>query len=454
MKTAYIAIFSGATIAVMLFLFFVVYGILVYNSSKNDITSQERIYLHTDVFDKFGPSYFVKVSDMEPNSVGFFMYPSSYNYSDTANAYQRFMLIRLPSWLGGDKNDISSYRAYSMLDLDSHCLIKYWPQDQRQRIEDPCHFEMYRAIDGVSYFYGVKFMSKPVEDALPKLDLGADDQGYIYVKPPTWTTDKNGIAGDGRHMSKDEILRTSKLLLRYYQNATHNNIDIPLEIEDGKFFLVDVVYGKDVTFFRYSPNNATTNVPTIEISYCNCTALSDKTISYDYQPWNIQLWGIGDNTPLYYSYSPYDKADYAIFVFFKNGYRILYDTKQPFSDGMQTVLDEFFNGTSISQVQQSQVVYGNVENSNFTVSYAIDHATITSMKLDTQSTSLEILLQTTGDGTLVIDLPRALIDSKTVNMDNTFFVLADGQEISYKEVHKTIQDRTLSIPFKQGTEKI
>ncbi|MEO9277700.1 MAG: hypothetical protein ABI340_08005 [Nitrososphaera sp.] len=203
-----------------------------------------------------------------------------------------------------------------------------------------------------------------------------------------------------------------------------------------------------------SSNNATTTTPTIEVSYCNCTALSDKTIPYNYHTWNTQLWGIVNSSSLYYSYSPYDKSDYAIFVFFKNGYRILYDTKQPFSDGMKTVLDEFFNGTSISQVQQSQVVYGNVENSNFTVSYAIDHATITSMKLDTQSTSLEILLQTTGDGTLVIDLPRALIDSKTVNMDNTFFVLADGQEISYKEVHKTIQDRTLSIPFKQGTEKI
>ena len=351
MKTLKPTKFSIFIVSILV-LAFVVYGIVVYNSSKNDTTPQERIYLHPAILAQYDSPYFVKISDMKPNSVGFFMYPSSYNFSDSANAYQRFMLIRLPSWLGGDKNDISSYRAYSMLDLDSHCLIKYWPQDQRQRIEDPCHFEMYRAIDGASYFYGVKFMSKPVEDALPKLDLGADDQGYIYVKPPTWTTDKNGIVGDGRHLSKDEILETSKLLLQYYQNATHNNINIPLEIEDGKFFLVEVSHGKDETLFHYSPNNATTITPTIDITYCNCTALSDKTISYNYQSWNTQLWGIGNNSPLYYSYSPYEKADYTVFVFFKNGYRILYDTKLPFSDGMKTVLDEFFNGTSISQIQQ------------------------------------------------------------------------------------------------------
>lgn len=344
--------FSIFIISILVFAF-VAYGILVYVSSKNNTTPHERIYLHSDILDRSDKPFFVKLSDMRPNSLGFFMYPSSYNFSNSENAYQRFMLIRLPSWLGGDKNDISSYRAYNMLDLDSHCLIKYWPEDQRQRIEDPCHFEMYRAIDGASYFFGIKFMSKPVEDALPKLDLGADDQGYIYVKPPTWTGDKNGIAGDGRHLSKEEILETSKLLLKYYQNATHNGINIPLEIEDGKFFLVDITYSQDKTQFRYSTSDVTTIAPTIEVSYCNCTALSDKTISYNYQGLNTKLWGIVNNSSLYY-YSPYDKANYTVFVFFKNGYRVLYDTEQTFSDGMKTVQDEFFNGINISQIKQEK----------------------------------------------------------------------------------------------------
>jgi hypothetical protein len=36
-------------------------------------------------------------------------------------------LIRLPVWLGGDKDDVSAFRAYSAVDLALHCLVKYWP---------------------------------------------------------------------------------------------------------------------------------------------------------------------------------------------------------------------------------------------------------------------------------------------------------------------------------------
>ncbi|MEO9277698.1 MAG: hypothetical protein ABI340_07995 [Nitrososphaera sp.] len=57
----------------ILVLAFVVYGVLVYNSSKNNTTQEERIYLHTDILDRYGPETFVKVSDMKPNDVGFFL---------------------------------------------------------------------------------------------------------------------------------------------------------------------------------------------------------------------------------------------------------------------------------------------------------------------------------------------------------------------------------------------
>lgn len=330
---------------------FIVYGVLVYESSKNNATPQERIYLHPDILDRYEQPYFVKISDMKPNSVGFFVYPSSYNYSDPANAYQRFMLIRMPSWLGGDKNDISSYRAYSMLDLESHCLIKYWPQYQRQNIEDACHFEMYRAIDGASYFFGIKFMSKPIENALPTLDLGVDDQGYIYVKPPTWTTDKNGIVGDGRNLSKEEILKTSETLLQDYQNITGSNINVPLELDGGEYFLIDVLYSKDGTQFRYTANTATTITPTILMSYCNCSASSDETLTSTTRTWPTQVWKFDDKT--IYSYTPFDKTlGYYDFVFYENGYRISFDSKQNFSNGMKTLLDGFFNGTKMSDLKQ------------------------------------------------------------------------------------------------------
>lgn len=96
-----------------------------------------------------------------------------------------------------------------------------------------------------------------------------------------------------------------------------------------------------------------------------------------------------------------------------------------------------------------------VTNTNFTVNYNIMDGKVSGMKLDLQSRALEISLQTSGNGTATIDLPRALIDSKVYkNTDGVFIVLEDGQEVLYKEIHKTIQDRVLSIPFKQGIEKI
>ncbi len=96
-----------------------------------------------------------------------------------------------------------------------------------------------------------------------------------------------------------------------------------------------------------------------------------------------------------------------------------------------------------------------VINTNFTVNYNIREGQVSEIKLDNQSRSLEIFLHVTGKGTITIDLPRALIDAKVHgNTDDRFIVLADGQEIEYKEIHKTIQDRTLSIPFQQGVNKI
>ncbi|MGI0059899.1 MAG: hypothetical protein ACREBJ_09045, partial [Nitrosotalea sp.] len=239
MKTLHLSKFSIFMIAILA-IAFVTFGIVVYSSPSNISHQNERIYLHLDFRDAYNIPKYVKLSDMEPNRMGFFAYPNSYNFSDSANAYQRFILIRLPTWLGGDMDNISSYRAYSMLDLDSHCMIKYWPQEQRQRIEDPCHFEMYRAIDGASYFFGIKGMSKPVENALPQLNLGADSDGYIYVKPPTWTVDKNGLVVDGRHLSKEQILKTSKELLLDYQKTSNSHVPFPLELDD-KTFLIDII---------------------------------------------------------------------------------------------------------------------------------------------------------------------------------------------------------------------
>jgi predicted secreted protein with PEFG-CTERM motif len=95
-----------------------------------------------------------------------------------------------------------------------------------------------------------------------------------------------------------------------------------------------------------------------------------------------------------------------------------------------------------------------VEGTDFSVSYSITNGKVLGIKADTQSKSLIVSIQTTGDGTLTITLPRALIDAKiNAQTDDQFFVLTDGQEATFTET-KTTTDRTLTIPFTDGTGQI
>jgi len=333
-----------------------VYGAIIYASPPAISSQNERIYLHSSLNSGSSDGY-VKVSDLSPNSSGYFMYPSSYNFSDNANAYQRFVLIRLPSWMGGDRNDISSYRAYSMLDLDSHCMIKYWSQGERQNIQDPCHFEMYRIIDGASDFFGMKAMSKPVENALPQLDLGVDDSGYIYVKTPTWDVNKNGVVGDGRHLSKDQVLNSSRLLLEKYESQSKINIPIPFFLEDGSF-LVDISYDNHEAYIRYTFDKPTISTPSIDILYCNCTELSTDGSRYYYGTNHIQAWQFGNHTVYSYDMSTSDQnnpSDLHTFEFYQDRYHVIFNPVMSFDQGMKATLDTFFNGTKLSDIEQVSI---------------------------------------------------------------------------------------------------
>jgi hypothetical protein len=335
------------------------YVVIVYVTSPGP-NVDERVYLRT-TYNNLASGEYVRIQDMEPNDFGFFAYPNSYNFTDPANAYQRFILIRLPAWMGGDTNDISSYRAYSAIDLDSHCMLRYWPQNGRQNIQDVCHFEIYRIADGASYFPGIKIMSKPVENALPELDLRTDSDGYIYIKPPIWTADKNGLIGDGRHITKEQTLQTSKALLADYERSIQNKISFPLNL-DANIFLIDIVHGTEESQLHYTTENVNTNSPTFRIIFCNCTGkgMSDmhpsgsiiSSSDLDIER-NMQAWKSGD--VIIYS-SAYDatttKATTYVFQFFDKGYKIVFYSGMGFGDGMNVVLDNFFNGTKLSDLEQ------------------------------------------------------------------------------------------------------
>ena len=111
-----------------------------------------------------------------------------------------------------------------------------------------------------------------------------------------------------------------------------------------------------------------------------------------------------------------------------------------------------FAGSAGGQGQAGNTM--KVDGTDLSVQYSITNGKVLGIKADVQSKSLIVSIQTTGDGVLTITLPRGLIDAQVNGQDDHFYVLNDGQEAYFQETSKTTTDRTLSIPFTDGTQEI
>jgi predicted secreted protein with PEFG-CTERM motif len=112
-----------------------------------------------------------------------------------------------------------------------------------------------------------------------------------------------------------------------------------------------------------------------------------------------------------------------------------------------------FSGSSMAPSGPSTIP---VDGTSYSISYTITNGKVTDIKADPASKSLTVSIQTTGNGLLTITMPRALIDA--TNADGSiakFVVLNDGQENTQaNETMTTSTDRTLAIPFNNGTQQI
>ena len=124
-------------------------------------------------------------------------YPETTDEVLNEEAFRKWQFIRLPEKFGGGRNDVSSFRGYSMVCLHLWCLWKYRPDEGRMRGECPCHGSMYDVRTGTS-FLGPASLQAPPSNSLPKLDFEADADGFMYISPPTWGVNTNGVVGYGR----------------------------------------------------------------------------------------------------------------------------------------------------------------------------------------------------------------------------------------------------------------
>jgi rieske iron-sulfur protein len=142
----------------------------------------------------------VNINTFDVNSSDVIIYPRSEDEVLNSEPFRTWQLIRLPKELGGDKNDASAFRAYSMVCLHLWCLWEYKSQEGRKRGECPCHGSMYDPLTGKA-FAGPASLQGPPSNVLPKLDLEMDTNGDIVILPPRWDPNGNGIVGYGRFLS-------------------------------------------------------------------------------------------------------------------------------------------------------------------------------------------------------------------------------------------------------------
>ncbi|HYY67940.1 MAG TPA: twin-arginine translocation signal domain-containing protein [Nitrososphaeraceae archaeon] len=127
------------------------------------------------------------------------VYPKTDDPTLNQEAFRIWQFIRLPEELGGTKDDATAFRMYSQVCLHLWCLWKYWPDPGRKRGECPCHGSMYDPLTGKA-FAGPASLQSPPSNVLPRLDLEIDKNGDIWIKPPNWSVDGNGIVGFGRFL--------------------------------------------------------------------------------------------------------------------------------------------------------------------------------------------------------------------------------------------------------------
>ena len=92
-----------------------------------------------------------------------------------------------------------------------------------------------------------------------------------------------------------------------------------------------------------------------------------------------------------------------------------------------------------------------IDDQEIVLNYGITGGSI--LDIYPESDSLVVKINATEQGVLSINLPREIIDAKTGDMDDYFYVLVDEEEVDFDEI-ATPTDRTISVWFSEDTDEI
>jgi ubiquinol-cytochrome c reductase iron-sulfur subunit len=185
--------------------------------------NRQKVVIDNDPIYKAAAGKPVNVNDLNtfpPNSRWAITYPTSGDSTldaQNADTFTKFELIRIPTELGGDKKDASSFVGFSKVCVHLWCSPNYNPQQTtnskengyvappagstHQKYECPCHGSQYRLPDGQAVAGPAALQPAPA-NAIPILTLSSDSSGQLFIEPPKSTkfdnVNSNGVLGLGR----------------------------------------------------------------------------------------------------------------------------------------------------------------------------------------------------------------------------------------------------------------
>lgn len=338
MKTIPKSILFVIGLVVVMVVIFSVFGVY-----SGKVPAQRQI-IH--IFDQpnqmlSNPNGLIEISDIKPNSMVWFYYPDPDRFKNR-DPFDQFLLIRLPDYLGGSVDDASAFRAYSAIDPSSHCFVKYWPEDGRKIIQDPCGGNMYEPVTGLA----IEIQGNPIlvskNLGLPYIRITSDENGFLYAEPPTWTEDQNGSIGIGRKISEQELKSTIDLIANQEKKVRDamEKFSVPKELSTGH--TLDNIFNseKRKNTAEYTLPNSEESHILLSYEYCNCTKPKDLLASEEMTKANSQIMDV-DGIPIvaYPNKINYvnDSDNQYMFVFYDKGFKISFSSEQNLDAGLGLV---------------------------------------------------------------------------------------------------------------------
>ena len=103
----------------------------------------------------------------------------------------------------------------------------------------------------------------------------------------------------------------------------------------------------------------------------------------------------------------------------------------------------------------AETISVDVDGTSFDIPYTTTGMTVTGIESDTESMSLIFSVDVIDStGTLNVELERSFFDSIYDDIDDLFFILADGDQAISEEIQTTSQSRSLTIKVPSGTEDL